>query len=300
MAGKGFLPRYGDLLLAVFLASVLTFEIFRWKPADLVLVVAAGLLSTLPLALRRLTPLVAFLLVVAGVSGLLTFARDIDNQSAAIVAVFFVAPYSLGRHSSGHEVWLGGIAVLACVVSFDLYDNARLELSGVAFSLTFLGGPWAAGVAIKLRREREASLTARTRELERDQAERARQAVTAERARIARELHDVVSHAITITVLQARGSLKVLGTDEEAVRRSLAAIEQTNTQALGDMRRLLLLLRDTDEPAGNSPPTSLARLESLLTEVRGSGLPITLSVTGNGHEVPPGWTPRRTGSSRRP
>ena len=288
MARRGFLQRHGDLLLAVVLATVLTVEILLWEPADLGLVLAAGLLSTVPLALRRKTPLVSFLLVGAGASGVLTFATGFDNQSAALVAVFFVALYSLGRHSTGHEVWLGGLAVLACVILFDVYDDGRFDVTGVAFSLAFIGGPWAAGVAIKLRRDREAKLTARTRELERDQAEQARQAVEAERARIARELHDVVSHAITVTVLQARGCRRMLGVDEQAVRRSLDAIEQTNTQALGDMRRLLLLLRETGEPTGSTPAPSLARLESLLTELRDSGLPIELSVTGNGRDVPPG------------
>ena len=167
MARRGFLQRHGDLLLAVVLATVLTVEILLWAPADLGLVLAAGLLSTVPLALRRKTPLVSFLLVGAGVSGVLTFATGFDNQSAALVAVFFIALYSLGRHSTGHEVWLGGLAVLACVLLFDLYDDGRFDVTGVAFSLAFIGGPWAAGVAIKLRRDREAKLTARTRELER-------------------------------------------------------------------------------------------------------------------------------------
>jgi signal transduction histidine kinase len=218
----------------------------------------------------------------------LALAEDFDNQSAALVAVFFVALYSLGRHSTENEVWIGALAVLACVILFDLYDNGRLDLTGVAFSLAFIGGPWAAGVAIKLRRDREATLTARTRELERDQAEQARLAVEAERARIARELHDVVSHAITVTVMQSRGGRRMLGVDEQAVRQSLDAIEQTNTQALGDMRRLLLLLRETGESTGSTPAPSLARLESLLAELRDSGLPIALSVTGAGRDLPPG------------
>ncbi len=288
MARQGFLQRHGDLLLALILAAGLTVEVFRWAPANLGFMVAVGLLATLPLALRRTAPLVSFLLVAAGTSAVLTFAADFDNQSAALIAVFLVALYSLGHHSMGHEVWLGGLAVLVCVILFDVYDNGRLDLTGVAFSLAFIAGPWTAGLAIRLRRDREVTLTERTRELERDQAEQARHAVEAERARIARELHDVVSHAITVTVLQSRGCRRMLGVDEHAVRRSLDAIEQTNTQALGDMRRLLLLLRETGEPADSTPVPSLARLESLLSELRHSGLPIELSVTGTGHDVPPG------------
>jgi signal transduction histidine kinase len=280
--------RYGDLLVAVVLAAILITEIVRWHPADLALAVPAGLLATLPLALRRKNPLVSFVLVAAGTTGVLLVAEGLDNHSTALVVIVLFAPYSLGRYCSGHDVWLGGLAVVASVILFDLYDDARFDRVGFVFSLGFIGGPWIYGVALKLRRDREARLTARTRELERVQAERARQAVASERARIAQELHDVVSHAIAITVLQARGGRNMLGVDEGSVRRSLDAIEHTNTQALSDMRRLLFLLRDTDDPGDAAPPPSLARLTPLLAELRESGLPVTLTMTGNGDDVPPG------------
>ena len=96
----------------------------------------------------------------------------------------------------------------------------------------------------------------RQRRLKVEQEEATRRAIAEERATIARELHDVVAHAISVTVLQARGARRMLGRDERAVRRSLDAIEHTNTQALGDMRRLLALLRDTEGDArrSRSPP----------------------------------------------
>jgi signal transduction histidine kinase len=288
MAGRHFLLRHSDLLLAVALTVAMTTEVLLWGPFHLLAATAASVLAALPLALRRATPLVSFLLVSSGVSALLLLAPDFDNHSAILIAVFFVALYSLGRHSTGHEAWLGALAVLVAVVMFVLYDDPDIQVSSVVFALVFLGGPWASGVAIRERREREIVLTTRARELERDQVERARQAVATERARIARELHDVVSHAIAISVLQARGGRKMLGVDQDAVRRSLDAIEHTNTQALADMRRLLSLLRETDDPGGNAPAPSLARLEALLGELRDSGLPVTLSVTGTGTQVPPG------------
>jgi signal transduction histidine kinase len=114
--------------------------------------------------------------------------------------------------------------------------------------------------------------------------------VAAERARIARELHDVVSHAISVTVLQARGGRRLVGVDDAAVRRSLDAIEHTNTAALGDMRRLLAVLRDTEDVTtdGLMPQPSLSRLEELVEQVRGSGLPVDLEVSGEPGIVPPG------------
>jgi signal transduction histidine kinase len=143
---------------------------------------------------------------------------------------------------------------------------------------------------MRLRRDREDQLQADAELLRSDQEDSARRAVAAERARIARELHDVVSHAISVTVLQARGGRRLVGLDDEAVRRSLDAIEHTNTAALGDMRRLLAVLRDTEDAAvdGLTPQPSLSRLGDLVDQVRSSGLAVDLEVSGEPGIVPPG------------
>ena len=184
----------------------------------------------------------------------------------------------------GVEAWLGVLGVLGTVVGFVVGDGAH-DASDVFFAMAFCGTPWAAGVAVRLRRERESELAASNAELE----EQARVAVTAERSRIARELHDVVSHAIAVTVLQARGGRKLVGRDDEAVRRALDAIEETNTSALSDMRRLLSLLRDTeDDVARDAPQPSLNHLDQLVEQVRTSGLSVELHVSGEPQVVPPG------------
>jgi signal transduction histidine kinase len=113
----------------------------------------------------------------------------------------------------------------------------------------------------------------------------------------ARELHDVVSHAISVTVLQARGARRTLGTDQPQVREALDAIEQTNTAALSDMRRLLVVLRDTEQDQGIGPGTtdmgervpqpSLAHLDGLVDRVRASGLPVDVVSLGTIRAVPP-------------
>ena len=145
---------------------------------------------------------------------------------------------------------------------------------------------------MRLRRERETELNAENDRLRREQEEQAARAVAEERSRIARELHDVVSHAISVTVLQARGARATLDADPAAARRALDAIEQTNTAALGDMRRLLAVLRDT-EPEGlatddHAPQPSLAHLERLVSHVRDSGVPVEVDVVGTPQDLPPG------------
>ena len=135
---------------------------------------------------------------------------------------------------------------------------AQSDVGDFAFVLAFVGAPWAAGLTIRLRREREAVLGAENERLPTGAGGTRARAVAEERSRIARELHDVVSHAIAVTVLQARGARRTLDTDPAAARAALDAIEQTNTAALGDMRRLLAVLRDT-EPDGRADDRATPR-----------------------------------------
>ncbi len=133
------------------------------------------------------------------------------------VVAFFVALYSLGRHATGIEAWLG---VLGLVVTMAIFVNsegglAQADLGDFAFVLVFVGAPWAAGLTLRLRRERETELNAENDRLRREQEEQAARAVAEERSRIARELHDVVSHAISVTVLQARGARATLDADPD-------------------------------------------------------------------------------------
>ena len=109
-----------------------------------------------------------------------------------------------------------------------------------------------------------------------------------ERARIARELHDVVAHAISVVVVQARGGRKVLASDPEASRTAFDSIERTGEQALGEMRRLLGMLRDDDEEKSRAPQPSLERRRGLADEMRASGLPVELDVEGVPNGIPPG------------
>ena len=286
----GRLRRHGDLLWAVLLAAVITVELLAWAEDDLPRGVACALLATLPLAVRRRNPLVSFALVMAGLHLLVVVQPGFDNDSMVFVIAFFHSLWSLGRHARGLETWLGAAGLLVVMLLFADGEGgiAQTDPGDIAFLLGFVGAPWAAGLTVRLRRERETVLRAENRRLEDEQEERARRAVAEERARIARELHDVVSHAISVTVLQARGARRTLGVDEEQVRRALDAIEHTNTQALGDMRRLLAVLRDTESDRDTTPQPSLARLDDLLTRARESGLTVELVTEGADRDVPPG------------
>ncbi|HXL44153.1 MAG TPA: histidine kinase [Gaiellaceae bacterium] len=127
-----------------------------------------------------------------------------------------------------------------------------------------------------------------TRALTAEREEKARAAVAEERVRIARGLHDVVAHAISVIVVQARGGRRSLATEPEEAQEAFDSIEATAVEALAEMRRLLGVLRKGDEELALAPQPSLRHLGTLVAQVREAGLPVELSVEGETTALPPG------------
>jgi signal transduction histidine kinase len=276
--------RHGDLLVAVAFAAAYAGELLVYDDANHAVAVPLAIAAGLALAARRRAPFLSFVVVAVLDVAVVHWAPDFDGNSIVFVAIFLFNLFSLGANAHGVEAWLGVLGVLGLTVGFVVGDGAH-DASDVFFALVFCGTPWGLGVAVRVRRDRERELGARNLALQEENA----RAIADERARIARELHDTVSHAIAVTVLQARGGAKMVGRDDDAVRRALASIEHTNTSALADMRRLLGLLRSTEEDGARAEPQpSLQRLDELVDEVRSSGLPVELEVSGDPLPVPPG------------
>jgi len=276
--------RHGDLLVAVSFSVAYAGELLAYDDANHAVAVPLAIAAGLALAPRRRAPFLSFVVVAVLDVAVVHWAPGFDGNSIVFVAIFLFNLFSLGANARGAEAWLGVLGVLGVTVGFVVGDGAH-DASDVFFALVFCGTPWGLGVAVRVRRERERELGARNLALQEENA----RAIATERARIARELHDTVSHAIAVTVLQARGGAKMIGRDDEAARRALAAIEHTNTSALADMRRLLGLLRSTEEDGARAEPQpSLERLDELVEEVRSSGLPVELEVSGDPLPVPPG------------
>jgi signal transduction histidine kinase len=280
---------HADIAFALFCTVGLQIEIWSASYAThRPLLSLLGLLVTVPLAFRCTHPLAAYLVIWLALFGIVNLSSDFDGQSVFFVFVFVFALYSFGANARGRQAWAAVVLIPFAITAFVTDDGDPFAWGDIVFATLIIGGPWGAGLMMRLRRERERSLTLRTVELERDQDERARAAVAEERARIARELHDVVAHAISVVVVQARGGRKVLSTDPEASRTAFDSIERTGEQALGEMRRLLGMLRDDDEETSRAPQPSLERLPALVDEVRASGLPVELHVEGVPNGIPPG------------
>lgn len=289
--------RYGDPALAIALSALIGLEAWAeftdsgGDPANgpggrWLIDAALGLALAISLAWRRRAPVP---ILAIGLVGLLLSGRSIEDQPEAWVLALLVALYSVGAGADGMLAVVGAMEVITVMVVAVAREPGQVQGFGdVAFLLLILAGPWFAGSAIRLRRQREHVLEQRAVVLERDREASAREAVTAERARIARELHDVVAHALSVIVLQARGGRRAMSGGSGAAREALDTIEGTGTEALAEMRRLVGVLRTEREGAALSPQPGLRDLAALAEQVRGAGLPVDVSVEGDPIELPPG------------
>lgn len=233
------------------------------------------------LLLRIRLPLLTLVLEIVGLQVMLALNTAENNDPMAMVLTVFVAIYSAGAHTRGRALLAATLLVFAAAAVIVIQDGNSLNVSGFLFFGFLVGGPFLAGIVMRIRRERE-------RLLVRERDERARTAVAEERTRIARELHDVVAHAISVIVLQARGARHALADDPDDTRYAIDAIERTASQALGEMRRLLSILRADDDAATLAPEASLAHLDDLAGQVRSAGLPVEIRTAGEPRELSPG------------
>ena len=254
---------------------------------DKLLLVPLALVATGALVWRQRTPLLVLAALVAslGLASLVVPPSGNDPMAPAIAVA--VGVYSVGAHTGGIRAVLGALATLVVVTLIVATDPDQATAGSYVFFLIVFGSPWLAGRAIRHRRLSERQLERRAVVAEREREERARKAVAEERARIARELHDVVAHAISVIVLQARGGRRALEDPDEA-RDAFDAIEATGAQALGEMRRLLGLLRREDEELSLAPQPGLASLDALAAQVTEAGLPVEVTIEGEACELPPG------------
>jgi signal transduction histidine kinase len=276
-------------LVAAGLATALfVSELVGWGLPRGMLVLGYGLvlLHTLPLVARRRFPgTVLVLSVASGLAGAALGLPPFFQGPAILVAVYSVAAYGSRWVALAGltlaEVGLAAVPRTAFGIEFDA--PALVGFMGI------LAAAWLLGHFAHNYRAYAARLEERTAELEQAREELARRAVTEERLRLARELHDVVAHAMSVIAVQSGVDTHVANTQPKEARRSLAAIEATSRAALEELRRLLGVLRQEDEPQGDlAPVPGLADLDSLLAEVSKAGLAVKLQVNGTRPPVPAG------------
>jgi signal transduction histidine kinase len=251
------------------------------------------LLQTLPLMVRRRLPFTVFVVGAGSMAaqGVLGFYSPTFAFLALNVALYSLAAYGDRRLAIlGVVAWTGLLTVhLAFYVTTTWPHVAITDLYDLFNDWVLLAAAWTLGVGVRQRRAHAAELEGRAARLEREREERARQAAIQERLRIARELHDVVAHSLSVIGVQAGAARLVLDADPNPgrAREAVAAIEATANQAMAEMRRALGILRAT-EPFGAAlaPLPGLDQLPSLLDQIRAAGLPVDLTVEGTPRPLP--------------
>jgi signal transduction histidine kinase len=268
----------------------------EWPPRSTSAV--AGALAPLALLLRRRFQFAAPALVFAGLAGTSVADREaaadglILTPVSAIslaLAFWFAGAQDEGEQAvAGTAVGLAGVAVFAGSAGRDfvlLDENSDL---GIIALLVLGGGLSLAAFALQRRAQGAAELERRAVNLERSREERTRIAVEAERARIARDLHDVIAHSVSVMTVQAGAARLLLTEGPERAREPLLSVEETGRQALAEMRRLLGILRTEDGEPALAPQPGMADLRALVERTREAGLPVELTVEGGPETLPPG------------
>jgi len=252
-----------------------------------------GSLLVVPLAWRRRRPVRATAVVVA--AGLLELVASDDFLLPNVAVLVMV--YSLAAYSSRRTGLLGlGIGLFAALLAaFRYFDYSSYGYaSGLAQTLfvaasigVLVVATWALGDLRRARLQQVAGLHERARLLELERDQEMRLAASTERARIAREMHDVVAHSLSVVIAQADGGRYAGQSDPAAATSALDQISATGRQALTDMRTLLGVLREGDGQEF-APQPDVAAVDQLVGDVRASGLDVDLIVEGTPAEMPPG------------
>ena len=280
-------PRLVDGLLALLLAALGAGTAFAGRP---VLVALPLLLAMIiPVVFRRRNPVAAFsVAVVSGAAQLVVFPRPSAADLAIPVLLYTLAAYRPRRVSlAGLAICLLGAILGVLVWTTGLAVGRQIVVALVIFCGTALVA-WVLGDSMRYRRAYYAALEERAARLEREADAQAQIATATERARIARELHDVIAHHVSVMVVQADGAGYALDGNPERARRALAAISATGRQTLTEMRRLLGLLRSGDARTQLTPQPGLGQLRELVEQARAAGMSVSLTQQGAPHPLPEG------------
>jgi signal transduction histidine kinase len=287
------------------LAAVARFAVRRPTLSDVICVLTLGLLTAAPLLLgpenrwwvwlldvAMVLPLVArrqFPVVVFGVLSAFAFVQWLADVPLAADVSLLVALYTVAARRAPRDAMIAaGVLEFGVVLASTRFAPAS---DGLAGSLVFLSGLVTAalftGVALRSHSAYLASIVDRTQQLEHERDQQARLAATAERTRIAREMHDIVAHSLSVAIALADGAAASNGDGDDEATEAMRQVSMVGREALAEMRRLLGVLRDDTDTADLAPQPGLGRLDELLEQVRAVGLPVRVTVRGEPRPISP-------------
>ena len=243
--------------------------------------------ACLALTLRRTYPLASGLVVLWSWLAVFTFVGVYVLFWGQFVPMA-VALFSIARYGRGRVPYWGAVGGALTLLYFDFFVEELQSPGEIVFHWGVFATVWLFGFGLARSERRAKESTARAIAAEVTATEQAMAAVLEERTRIARELHDIVAHAVSMMVVQAGAAEQVVEDDPEFTRRALETIRSTGADALSEMRRVVAMLRDSDDPGDLTPQPGLDALPALVEDVRGAGLRATLAVEGEPRPLPAG------------
>lgn len=241
------------------------------------LLLAAG---SIALIWRRKQPL-----IVLAVNLVAALIWDVIGLAEGPSLAIFISLYGVGRYIEERRIsFIAVAAAVALAVADDLIEGETAPIVGVSMAIVALA--WYVGYRIRNRQEYFALLEERARYLERERVAEAQRAVDEERTRIARELHDLVAHRVSMITVQAGAAQTVATGDPERAIRAMAAVEEAGREALGELRQILGVLRADDEPDGLGPTHGLTDIPGLVANMKDAGMDVSFSNDGPAGELP--------------
>jgi signal transduction histidine kinase len=277
----------GALLVAAMLELILGRNSSAAPPTSLRYATPVVILLIATLFARRRFPFAApasYWLIATAIS---FYDGELIPFMVSLFPVGLVAAFLLGNQRDARRAWAGLAIVLGGIITvvYNIPGHATAEL--VVIPVDF-GISWAAGFALRDRAQKVEAAETRATQAEREREAAARVAVAEERARIARELHDIVAHAVSVMVLQVGAVRHQLPDELGEQRGALTDVERAGRTALAEMRRLLAAMRREGEEAELLPQPGLDGIDSLLSEIGRAGLPVELHVDGEPVPLPRG------------
>ena len=251
--------------------------------AAIVLAVVAGG----ALVLRRTSPLAVLATTLAASGAIVALDHDPSGVSVGI-ALYTTAALCERRVSLAALVATTAIAATGSAITADTPGRETSATFGAIIAAMLSVGIWGLGAYAQTQRRYRRELEERAASAEREREQLARIAVHEERASIARELHDIVAHSVSVMLVGVRGARDVLRITPDAADDTLARVERSGEQSLAELRRILALLREPAQTAESHPQPSLAELDELVASYRTAGLPARLEVIGEPMPLPSG------------
>jgi signal transduction histidine kinase len=274
-----------DIALACLVGVFALAEV--WVPLDSVTATGSPVVTTIGiavevvlLALRRRIPIVLVGIPIIWTVLAITTGGHLQVAFWGQLVALCIALYSIARHGTPREIAIVAGSAAVMLILGDLFLPPLRAPEEIVFHWGVCLAVFGAGLGLRASEQRAVAAAVRTAEAEAAVREQTLRAIAEERARIARELHDILGHSVSVMVIQAGAAVGAVGEDDDVVRQALETIRSTGSQSLGEVRRVVALLRD-DEGTLLQPLPGVAELSALIVQARADGIRVEFSERGD-------------------